>query len=67
MKKYVYLVLVYYEINSYEEDIEDIIVCANEELANKIADSKNKQKYTRAVVLKKQLLSWFLFLFLEPH
>ena len=58
MKKYVYIVVVYYEVTSYEEELEDVIVCERKELANKIANSKNKQKYTRAVVKRKQLLSW---------
>jgi predicted DNA-binding ArsR family transcriptional regulator len=57
MKKYVYVIYVYYEISSYEEELQDIIVCATKELANKIADSKNNQEYTRAVVKRKQLLS----------
>jgi predicted DNA-binding ArsR family transcriptional regulator len=57
MKKYVYIVVVYYEVTSYEEELEDVIVCERKELANKIANSKNKQKYTRAVVKRKQLLS----------
>jgi hypothetical protein len=57
MKKYVYVVYVYYQITSYEEELEDVIVCESKELANKIASSKNKQKYTRAFIRKKQLLS----------
>jgi 16S rRNA A1518/A1519 N6-dimethyltransferase RsmA/KsgA/DIM1 with predicted DNA glycosylase/AP lyase activity len=57
MKKYVYIVLVYYEITSYEEELQDVIVCISKELANKIANSKNNQEYTRAVVKRKQLLS----------
>ena len=57
MKKYVYVIYVYYEITSYEEELVDIIVCENKELANKIANSKNNQEYTRAVVKRKQLLS----------
>ena len=65
MKKYVYIVLVYYEITSYEEELQDVIVCISKELANKIANSKNNQEYTRAVVKRKQLLSWSLFS--EPH
>ena len=61
MNKYVYVIYVYYEITSYEEELEDVIVSENKELAEKIADSKNRQKYTRAVVKRKQLLSWPLF------
>ena len=57
MNQYVYVIYVYYEITSYEEELEDVIVCATKELAEKIADSKNRQKYTRAVVKRKQLLS----------
>ena len=57
MKKYVYVIYVYYEISSYEEELVDIIVSKNKELAEKIANSKNRQKYTRAVVKRKQLLS----------
>ena len=43
MKKYVYIVVVYYEVTSYEEELEDVIVCVTKELAEKIANSKNRQ------------------------